>query len=117
MASATTRYPAVKQPPRAAITSDTGVVCAPVQADGDVAKQARNANIEPAGFDANNPAHTGGGHMRTAGGQTSDWLRRPGDTVHRLVYRLFDKETIDRSTVDETPYRPPGGGRPSGIAP
>jgi hypothetical protein len=55
--------------------------------------------------------------MRTAGGRTSDWLRRPGDAVHRFVYRLFDQETIDRSIVNETPYRPTGGGRLSGIAP
>lgn len=54
--------------------------------------------------------------MRTAGGRFSDWLRRPGNAVHRLVYRLFDKETIDRSIVSEAPYRPPSGGRPSGIA-
>lgn len=101
---------------RAAITSDTGVVCAPVQADGGVAKQARNANIEPAGFDASNPAHTGKGHMRTAGGRTNDWLRRPGDAVHP-VYRLLDQETSDRSIVNETPYRPPASARPSGITP
>jgi hypothetical protein len=55
--------------------------------------------------------------MRTARGRTSDWLRRPGDAVHRLVYRLFDQETIDGSIVNEAPYRPLGGGRPSGIAP
>jgi hypothetical protein len=107
----------VKHAPRAAITSDIGAVCAPVQADGDVAKQARNANIEPAGFDANNPAPTGEGHMRTAGSRTNDWLRRPGDAVHRLFYRQFDHENIDRSIVNETPYHPPGGRRPSGIAP
>lgn len=105
------------QAPRAASTSDTGVVCAPVHGYGNVAKQARNANIEPAGFDANNPAHTGGEHMQTAEGPTSDWLTRPSDTVHRLVYRLFDQETIDRSIVNETPYRPPSGGLPAGIGP
>jgi hypothetical protein len=92
-------------------------VFAPVQADGDVAKRARNANIEPAGFDANDPVHTDGGHMRTAGGRTSACLRRPGDAVHHLVYRLFDQETIGRSIVNETAYRPPSGGRPSRTAP
>ena len=55
--------------------------------------------------------------MRTAGGRKGDWLRRPGDAVHRLVYRLFDQETIGGSIANETPYRPPGGGRPLGIAP
>jgi hypothetical protein len=74
-------------------------------------------NFEPVGFDANNPTHTGGGQMQRAGGRTSDRLRWPGDAVHRFAYRFFDQETIDGSIVDENPYRPPAGGRPSGIAP
>jgi hypothetical protein len=86
-----------------------------VQAEGDVVKQARKENIDPIGFGGNKPAHTCGGQMRTAGGRTSDRLRRPGDGVHRLV--RFDQETIGESIVNETPYQPAGGGRDSGIAP
>lgn len=107
----------MKQAPRTGIASGRGVVCAPVQAERDVVKKARNENIDPVGFGASHPAHTAGGQMRTAEGRTSELLRRPGDVVPRLVYLLFDQETIDRSIANETPYRPPGGGRSSAIAP
>ena len=107
----------MKQAPRAGIASGRGVVYAPVQAEGDVVKQAQSENTHPVGFGASNPAHTSGGQTRTAGCRTSDWLRRPGDVVHRLVCLQFDQETIDRPIVNETPYRPQAGGRRSGIAP
>lgn len=87
-----------------------------MHAENDVVTQARNANIELVGFGATNPAHTGGGQMRTASGPTSDGLRSPGDAVHRLVYRVFDQGTSDGFIVNETPNLSPGG-RPSGIAP
>ena len=55
--------------------------------------------------------------MRRTDVRTSDWFRRPGRVVRRLVYLLFHQETIARSIVNEASHRPPGEGRPSGIAP
>ncbi len=55
--------------------------------------------------------------MRRTDVHTSDWFKRPGGVVRCLVYLLFHQETINRSIVNEASYRPPGGGRPSGIAP
>jgi len=89
----------------------------PAQAEGFEVKQAQNDNIEVVGFGASNPAHTAGGQMRRTDVRTSDWFRRPGGVVRRVGYLLFDQETIARSIVNEASHRPPGEGRPSGIAP
>ena len=55
--------------------------------------------------------------MRRTDVRTSDWFRRPGRVVRRVVYLLFHQETIVRSIVNEASHRPAGRGRPSGIAP
>ncbi len=88
-----------------------------MQAEVFDVRQARNDNIDAVGFGASNPAHTAGGQVRRTDVRTSDWFRRPGRVVRRPVYLLFHQETVDRSSVNEASHRPPGRGRPSGIAP